>query len=785
MEPSARAELAPIDPHQTPTLLAQSLRLEVFVNDQPTHLVEPFVMSAEGHLLARPSDLEDIGIKVPGFPDPLLPIDLASLVGVTYRFEAAAQRIDFQLSDAQRLAHVYDAHPAALRAPPPQSDWGAVTNYSIFGTTTNQLGSFPRFSGANATLDTRGFSPYGEISQTGILGDTVFSQASALRLDSTYSYSDPDRMLTGRVGDTISGGLVWTRPIRFGGLQLQRDFNLRSDLVTQPLPNITGSAAVPSTVDVFVNSVKTFSQNVAPGPYSITNLPVVSGNGTAHVVVTDATGKTTDSSVPFFTAPTLLARGRSDFSIDAGFARRNYGLLSDDYDKRPLGSAFGRYGLTDWLTLEGHAEGGAGLANLGIGGVARAGAWGTVSAALSGSHNGSRSGAQIYGGYDLEFSGFNIDASTQRTLKTFNDLASVTATNAPLPSLASTFATGVYSLDPRPPRALDRVTLGIPLKFDITSLSVSFINLVEANGTRSQILSASLSRPLPFDASMFVTGFVDVSQRDSIGIFAGVSIPLGPRIRANVGGNVGGSGRYGELDVGQPLQPTDGSAGWRVRDLEGTNAIRIGDAAYRSSYGTAQVEVSQQGKTVSTQGELDGSFGYIANGGPFVGNHVADGFAVVDTGIANVPVYRDNRLVGETNPWGTLVVPDLRSYQGNQIGIDPLGLPANAEAQSTKQIVAPAARSGVALTFGVDRHVDAAMVHLIDASAHPLAVGAKGHRKDDSEIFVVGYDGQAYVKHLQATNTVLVDLGDHDCTATFPYQAASGKRISIGPIPCL
>ena len=43
---------------------------------------------------------------------------------------------------------------------------------------------------------------------------------------------------------------------------------------------------------------------------------------------------------------------------------------------------------------------------------------------------------------------------------------------------------------------------------------------------------------------------------------------------------VGSSGRYAALDVGQPLEPSDGSLDWRLRDLEGGNAIRIGDAAY-------------------------------------------------------------------------------------------------------------------------------------------------------------------------------------------------------------
>jgi outer membrane usher protein len=781
---SAQAELAPIDTRQAPVLLVQSLRLEVFINGVPTHLVEPFTLSTDQHLLAKPTDLEDIGIKVPGYQDPLQPLDIATLPNVTYRFDAPAQKIDFQLSDKERLAHVYDAHSTGSRLLTPRADWGALVNYSLFGTSTNRLSTFPRFSGLNATIEARAFSPYGEISQTGIVGNTILSQETALRLDSTYTYSDPDRMLTGRAGDTISGSLVWTRPIRYGGLQLQRDFTLRSDLVTQPLPNLSGSAAVPSTVDVFINSVKTYSQDVAAGPYSITNLPVVGGNGTAHVIVTDATGRSTDTAVPFFTAPTLLAKGLTDFSLDAGFARRNYGLLTADYDRQPLGSVIGRYGATEWLTLEGHAEGGAGLVNLGGGSVVRAGQWGTISAAIGGSHVGSRSGAQFNAGYDIEFFGITVDLNTQRTLASFNDLASVTSTTL-APSLAASFAAGSYSLDPRPPRALDRITVGLPLKFDLASISASFIDLVEANGTRSRIATVSLSRQLPYDASLFVTGFVDLSQSRNMGVFAGISIPLGPRIHANIGGSTGDSGRYAQIDVGQTLQPANGSFGWRVRDLEGTNAIRVGDASYRSTYGTAQIEVSQQRNNIDTQGALDGSIGYIDNGGLFFGNHVADGFALVNTGISGVPVYRDNRLIGETDPWGKLVVPDLRSFQGNQIGIDPLALPMNAEARSTKQLVAPAARSGVGIDFGIDRRVDAAMVRLQDAAGHPIPAGTKGHRKDDSDSFVIGYDGQAYIKHLQRDNVIIVDLGDHDCTASFSYQAAGGKRVAIGPIPCL
>lgn len=781
---TARAQLAPIEVGRPQIVGVQSLRLEVFINGAPTHLVEPFDLAPDHHLSARRIDLEEIGIKVSGFQDPRGSVDLASLPRVIYSFDEPHQRIDFHVRDEERLDRVYDARGERLRAPSATADWGTLLNYSLYGTTMSRLGTVPQFSGLNASLDARGFSPYGELSQTAIVGDTITTRENYLRLDSTYSYSDPDLTLTGRVGDTISGGLVWTRPIRFAGLQLQRDFGLRSDLVVQPLPNISGSAAVPSTVDVFVDNVKTFSQDVSAGPYNITNLPVVSGSGTAHVVVTDATGRQTETSLPFFTTPTLLAKGLTDFSLDAGFARRNYGLLSYDYDRHPLGSATGRHGLTDWLTLEGHGEGGAGLMNGGFGAVARVGRWGVVSLALAGSHKGRAIGGQIYADYNFEYAGFTVDLSTQRTLKRYNDLASVTATNVLPVSLATTFAVGSYFFDPRPPRALDRITFGIPLHFDTASLSASFINYVQADGVKSRIVAASLSRPLPFDASFFATGFFDLDRRHGAGVFAGLSVPLGPTVRASLGGSYGDAGRFASLDVTKPLEHVDNSFGWRVRDLEGTTAIRTGDVAYRSAYATADVQVAQQGRQISTQSELDGSVGMMNTGGFFIGNRVYDSFAVIDAGLPDVPVYEDNRLIGKTNPFGKLVVSDLQSYQRNTIGIDPLALPVNADARTTKTVISAASRAGVGLNFGIDRNVNAALVAFVDASGKPLSVGSRGHLDGSDESFVVGYDGQTYVKHLAANDRAVIDLGDHDCAAAFAYLPDAGKRVTIGPVVC-
>jgi len=121
-------------------------------------------------------------------------------------------------------------------------------------------------------------------------------------------------MITYRAGDTITRGLAWTRPIRMGGVQVQRSFGLRPDLVTLPLPPLSGSAAVPSTVEVYVNNLKTFSQEVGTGPYRLSNIPAVTGSGMARVVVRDSAGREIESTLPFYASASLLAPGLTNFS---------------------------------------------------------------------------------------------------------------------------------------------------------------------------------------------------------------------------------------------------------------------------------------------------------------------------------------------------------------------------------------------------------------------------------------------------------------------------------------
>jgi outer membrane usher protein len=763
---------------------ARPLQLEVFVNDTDARLIGTFTQLADRRIAATRGELTELGIAVPGAgaADEVVAVD--DLTGVRYRYDEPAQKIFFQLGDAARVRRTYDARGVTDIVGAPRSDWGAVMNYTLFASSMKALDHTGFvFSGANASLDSRVFGPYGTLSQTGIVGTTLFKAADALRLDTTWTYSDPENMMSYRAGDMISGGLPWTRSIRMGGFQVQRNFALRPDLVTLPLPAVSGSAAVPSTVDVYVNNLKTYSQDVAAGPYQITNLPMLTGNGTARIVVHDSAGREVQTNLPFYATPKLLKEGLWDFSAEGGFARHAYGIESAAYGRDPVGSGSARRGVFDWLTLEAHGEGGAGLYNAGLGAIAQLGAFGTLSVAGSASRLSGATGFQAYAAFDAQFAGLGFHASMQHTFGLYNDLASATARALPPLSAPPLDTLASYLSSVRPAKYLDTVSVSVPLPFDRSSFSVSFLHLELAEGTRSDILNLSYSRPLANGASLFVNAFTDLRDRKSMGVFAGLSIPLGREISASVGVTRTREGTNVIGEASKPLTQEVGSYGWRVRDSEGATPYRAAEGSYRAPAVRLDGLVQQTGNQLSGSLQAQGGIAMMG-GGVFFSDRIDDAFAVVDAGAANVDVLYENRPAGKTNAQGKLLLPNLRSFESNKISIDAGGLPVNAEAPITQNFAAPTDRGGIVVNFGIKTEPKAAVLILKHPNGKFVDAGASGRLEGAEEPFAIGYDGRAFIKGLGASNTVVVTTDRGECRATFPYAPQENTQVVVGPVVC-
>jgi len=772
--PSAHAQTADAEATDTPVADSEPLplQLEVSINGNSLKLIAAFTQTDEGKLASTRAELTEIGVAVPeGPPGEIIVLD--TIAGLSYVYDDSAQTIEIELPNTSRL-------PKSLKMSPErefveaQSGTGLVLNYTAFGESSYDIAdSEGAINGASVTLDARGFSRFGTLQQTGILGTTTFSDLTAVRLDTVWSYSDQEKIRTYRLGDIVSGGLRWTRPIRMGGGQVQRNFDLRPDLITMPLPSIGGSAAVPSTIDLYLGDVKSYSQNVDPGPFSIDDIPVVTRSGTARLVLTDTTGREVEAEAEFFTSPDLLKKNLYDFSIDAGVARRGYGTDSFGYDDHPLALASLRYGLSNIMTGEAHVEGSEDLFNGGAGALVSAGRLGMFSAAAAGSFHDGDEGLYVFGGWETQFGNFGVQASTGWTIGDYADLAAVTE----IPNKDGELTAGV-------PRSVNQISLNYAFPKLNSGVGLSFIHSERQNGETSLILTGSYSQTFKNKMSFYVSGFSDFGDSGEYGVFTGISMPLGETVSATAGGTVTRDGWTAVAEASRTFEESPGSYGWRVSHSEGEQNFTAASGAYRTGKGVIEGRVVEQDGAALGNVSLDGS-AVLAGGGVFLGNRITDSFAVVDAGAEGIDVQFENRFAGKTGKNGKLLLPGLRAYQKNKIAIDVNGLPLNADVPESETVVVPREMSGVVLDFGIKKDNQAALVVLTGADGNFLPEGTELVLEETGEPFVMGYDGQAYLTGVAARNTIVAKTAGGECKAVFDFTPDRDNQIAIGPLPCI
>lgn len=794
---SVRAKSRSTQPPKPAKPAGQPLQLEVFLNGETVKMVGAFIRRDDGHLLSTAAELKSLGIRPTDDAKDEDYIELDTLSGFTYTYDEPRQRLDGNIEVDRRMPNEFDGRGTVEKVERTKSSWGAALNYLVFATSErdDERREFS-FSGASAQLEGRLFTPYGHFQQTGFLGKSPGQDSSIVRLDSTFEFAHADKAVIYRAGDVVASGPSWSRAMRLGGLQASRDYGMRPDLVTLPLPVISGTAQVPSTIDIFVNNVKTYTNNLPVGPYNIANVPGITGAGNAIVVLRDQSGREISQALPFFTSPSLLAPGLLDFQAQIGFPRFGYGSDAFSYGPWPLAIASGRYGISKNFTAEGHLEAGAGLINSGAGMVTNFGALGVLSLASRTSLFDGVLGHMLHGSFETKLGPLSLSLGSQRTVGRFEDLVSVTArmNNHPyditrlriedLKFDAAGFLDKGAALASRVPKAMDRITIGIPVTALQGSLGLSFVNLKTAQSERSRILNATWSQMIGEAGSLTISAFTDLEKPGSAGIFAGYSTPIGRGFQGSVGMSSNRQGSYGTAEIDKPLGREVGDWGLKLRDTEGREAsTRTLVASYRSNLARLEGTVEQATGRSRASFEAEGGI-VLTTGGIAMGQRVQQSFAVVDTGAPNVPVLHDNRSVGKSDWQGLVLVPDLVPHQKNRISIDTLDLPVGAQIGNTNEVVVPNTHAGLRVDFKVDTDARAVIFTLHDAAGKPLQAGLQGKLVETGENFVVGYDGQAYLDNARDKNTVKVDLLGTECIATFELNKSEAGIPTIGPFVC-
>ena len=748
------------------------LQLEVKVNGYPLNLVAAFAQLADGKIASPRSELKELGIAAPGEgPDEEL-VALDSCPGLSYVYDGTNQSIELEVPNASRIAKDFDGSSQG-DFEVASSSTGLVVNYSAYAAASYNIeDAAAGLNGGSLSLDARAFSNFGTLQQTGIIGTTTFADMTALRLDTVWSYSDQQRMLTYKLGDIVSGGLNWTRPIRLGGGQVRRNFGLRPDLITRPLPQVAGTAAVPSTLDVYVDGVKAYSSQVQEGPFRVDNIPVFTSAGTARVVLTDSTGRETSQEGEFFTSPQLLKKDLYDFSVEGGAVRLDYSSESFGYGDEPVMLGSMRYGISDILNGEAHAEVSQDLAMGGAGLVFSAGRFGMFAASGAASLADGTSGFLVFGSWEGHIGDFGVSASTTRTFGGFADLAAETAV-----PVAGKSAAGF-------PRALDQLSINYNLRQWKAGVGLSFIHRLTSDGERSLLLSAGYSQSLPYDISLFASAYADLGDGGDYGATLGLSMPLGASTNGSVTANDSKSQYSLIADVTKPFDDQPNATAWRVSHSEGSNRTTSANGALRTSKAELSGNIFQQDNMARGNAAVDGAV-VIADGGLLLGPKIYDSFAVVDAGAEGVSIQHENRPAGKTGRNGKLLLSNLQAYQKNKIAINVDDLPLNAEVPETEIMVTPRELSGVVVNFGIKKDQTAALVILTDGQGKFIPESAEVVLDGTSEPFLSGYDGQVYITGVGARNSISVKYGSNHCQVSFPFDGNPEAQATIGPLKCV
>jgi outer membrane usher protein len=780
----------------------EDLLLDIIVNGQPIGQIGEF-KTHDGKLSALASELDTLGFKVKvqdASRSAGSYVPLSQLAGISYRFDAATQTVYFTAANAALKPTLlrFSAEDGSANLPV-ESGLGTVLNYNLANTAANGRNF------AEGLLDLRVFSPWGVITSSAVgTSGSYYNTAPVTRLDTTYSYSDPDSLLRYRAGDVITGGLAWTRPVRLGGGQVTTDFGIRPDLITFPVPTIFGQVAVPSSVDVLVNGVQLMSRNLPPGPFEVRQLPTVTGAGDVTVVVHNAVGQDTTQTLPIYTSSLLLTPGLSALSAEMGSVRLNYGLASNDY-RAPAAAFSYRRGIFDWLTLQGHAEGStpggsyngykartSGL--LGGGAAFTAGRLGVFSLDLAASDYGGKTDMLYSASFERITPVLSLSASIQSAGQQFTDIAA--ASGEPFPRFQARASMGLalgdfgsFGIAYVGLRRDSNRFVQQPYFFNQQTSGFGFgyngLSLVPA--TKVSLVSTSFSRPvLGNRAYFYLTGFHDFASSSTSGLMAGITIPFGSRSSAGTSA-YGGGGRGGGVSL-QANQSTNNIGDWggRAEVDAGSQSRQLATAEYKAPWALIDAGFDKIAGQTAYRGTVQGALAYTG-GALFASNTINDSFAVVDTNkTAGIEVLQENRPVGRTGPSGLMLVPDLRSFDANRLAINPTDVPMDAEVGQTSRLVRPQDHSGVVVKFPI-RTTYGAIVQLVDAAGTAIPVGstARLEAPGDAAAVSVGYDGEAFVTSLQSQNrlTVLLPGGAH-CVARFEYRQTQGTLPRIGPVVC-
>jgi outer membrane usher protein len=584
------------------------------------------------------------------------------------------------------------------------------------------------------------------------------------RLDTALLLDFPEYTARLTVGDSVTGPGTLGDSVRFTGAHWATDYATRPGITPYSLPVVSGTANVPSSIEVYLNNALVQRTSVDAGPFQLNNIPVPVGEGSVDIRMRDLLGQVQQLSVPYLVSPQIIAAGLTTVELAAGVVREDYGLENFAYGQSFLSGGV-LHGLNSDTTLNASAEllrdqftarGGAALRltrNITVDltpSVSHASGWGT--------------GGAVNAGIDAVWPAAAFGVHYTDAMPDYLELGSL----APGERLHTQWA------------AQASTQLG---HAGSLGLLYAWRRSYDEPTTAAATLTYNLSLRRFGAIGVFMSNTRSGGSTDVIGGITFTSY-LGKGVTASVTDTVDNGASTIVMQAGRPAPP-DSGFGWEVAHARGqtdTDGLRV-DA--RSSYGTGsgEVDATPQG----TLGILSWQGGFLwAGGRPWPAQTLAGPAAlVVLPDLGGVEVLHDGQPVGRTDGEGRILVPALRPFEDNTITVVPEDIPLTAMVDSDRITVRP-------YSHGVVRAVVSVAASESRVFALRLASERDGFVPPGAEValnehtYPVGTQGIAQLPVAHAAVDALVSWPGGRCRVRVPAaavaSAAAAKRAGDGPL---
>ncbi len=588
------------------------------------------------------------------------------------------------------------------------------------------------------------------------------SESSWQRLN-TYCQRDwPDRRLTATIGDALGTGGPLAHPWGYSGIHIGTDFALQPNLLTIPARSITGIVDQPATVEIWIDNALSYRQDIPAGPFELNDIPLRTGAGEVSAFITPAFGQQQYFAYEFYVDRSLLAPGLSDWSLEAGKLRTRVFGGDNQYGEQFFAGQI-RRGLHQRLTMGLSFQATDTLT------VANASAAFVVSdwLALDSSLATSRQHGEVS---DLAWQGrishqshwLNVSYQVSRQPVDYYDLARLTGTNAP--------------------NETRQLSVGMPLSRGV-SFNYNEVYRHYDSGLELGLKAAGFTLRLGDFGSLRLSAARTDNEVSETIYGAHLTVPFGSSHNASFSTNTE-DGRHWQSASLQKNLPSGPGYGY-LADFSTGDPYQRGTLSFDAQGSAGRLSLRGDSFEGDQRGSMGASGSVLASAdGLDLSRRTQGSYAIVDVGVADIPVYHGGQLKAYTDAGGSALIPGLRPFERNLIKIRAEDVPLDVQPETLNMTITPGRGEVTKVNFAFkrERYFRGALKPAAEDATLPP--GANVYL-DGAPVTVIGQEGAFFIAAPSNNFSFTVDTSHGPCTVSVNADTVGQAIVTdLGTLLC-